>query len=273
MPWDEYAALPGASITRLKELKRSPLHYKHALTHPREGRALTIGSAGHCAILEPERFDRDHAVWAERTEGGAMAPRKGKKWDAFIAANDGKRVITEDEHNLVIGMQHAVRTHPNAMRYLGDGDPEVSMRWMNGARLCKGRVDWITTADGVRVLVGLKTSRDARHFAFASQAARLGYHLQWAFYFDGYHAITGTVARVVEIVVEQLPPHAVSVFTIPHDIIEQGREEYAGLFAVLAECEATRSWPGPVPVEEDLTLPSWVYGSEDDDVSELGLEA
>lgn len=272
VPFDAYTKAPGVNISLLKELRRSPLHYQHAKTTPKESDALNLGNAAHVAILEPHRFERDHAVWSKRTEAGSMAPRKGKAWDEFVGANAGKRVITIDEHDKIRGMQRAVRGHMGAMRYLESGDPEVSMSWRLGKRVCKGRVDWLTVIDDAPHVVGLKTARDCRHFPFASQAARLGYHLQWAWYFDGYEAITGTRARMIEIVVESAPPHAVAVYVIPSDIIQQGRDEYQALLETLTHCELTGAYPGPVPVEEELTLPSWVYGSEDDDVSDLGLE-
>lgn len=272
VPWDEYVSMPGCSITRLKELGRSPQHYAYRLRHPKESTPLTLGRATHCAILEPERFDRDHAVWSRRTESGNLGPRNGKYWDAFQAQHQGKSIITEDEHVKVKAMQTAVRGNEDAMRYLASGDPEVTMQWTIWKRQCKGRVDWLTSVDGEPVLVGLKSSRDCRHFIFGSQAARLGYHLQWAYYFDGYEGITGNRPKVVEIVVENEPPHAVIVYVIPDDIIQQGRDEYMVLLERLGECERANSWPGPAVGEQILTLPSWVYEHEED-ISELGLEA
>lgn len=273
MPYREYASLRGISITRLKELKRSPKHYKHRLAHPKETPALKLGTAAHTAVLEPERFSRDYAIWAERAESGNLRPRNGKLWDAFEAQHHAQTIITANEYEDVLAIQTAVRGDPVAMRYLESGDPEVSMQWLQDGRLRKGRLDWLTTVDGEPSLVGLKTARDCRHFIFGSAAAKLGYHLQWAYYFDGYTSIKadGVVPRVVEIVVESEAPHAVAVYQIPFDIIEQGREEYEDLLAQLAECERKGEWPGPVTEEQILTLPSWVYQTQDD-LSELGLE-
>lgn len=273
MPYREYRALRGRSITQLKELKRSPRHYKYRLANPKETTALKLGTAAHTAVLEPERFSRDYAIWSARTESGNMRPRNGKFWDAFEEQHKGKTIITIDEYEDVLAIQSAVRGDPVAMRYLEWGDPEVSMQWMFGDRLCKGRLDWLTNVDGEPALVGLKTARDCRHFIFGSAAAKLCYHLQWAYYFDGYTTIKGedVVPRVVEIVVESEAPHAVAVYQIPFDILEQGREEYQDLLSQLAECEANNDWPGPVTEEQILTLPSWVYQAQDD-LSDLGLE-
>jgi exodeoxyribonuclease VIII len=271
-PFDEYAAIPAVSITRLKELARSPLHYQHRLTVPKESGAMTLGTAAHMATLEPERFTSAVAVWTARTESGSMSPRRGKAWDAFCAEHDGKLLLTEDEFVEASHIADAVRNDAVAIRYLRSGAAEVSMRWDHRDRPCKGRADWITTIDGKPVIVGLKTARDCRPFQFGAAAARLGYALQWAFYQDGYAAITGQRARMVEIVVESEAPHAVVVYQIPDDVLEYGRDEYRRLISILDECEQAKSWPGPCETEQVLTLPSWVYGSEDD-LSELGLEA
>jgi len=272
MPVDEYFALPEVSITRLKELRRSPQHYRYRLQSPKESAPLSLGRAAHCAVLEAPRFTTDFVVWNRRTESGKSAPRNGKWWDAFEAEAVGRSIITQDEYELAVAMQDAVHSNREAARYLASGEPEVVMQWEINGRPCRGRVDWLTCVDGRPCVVGLKTARDCRHFAFGAAAARLGYHLQWAFYLDGYKIITEVEPRMLEIVVESEPPHAVAVYAISDDILEQGRAEYDELLTILDRCEATNDWPGPVPVEEFLTLPTWAY-PHNDDIADLGLES
>lgn len=273
IPYEEYRALPGTSITGLKEIRRSPLHYRYALAHPKEAPPLRLGTAAHVATLEPERFDRQFAIWSRRSEkSGNLCPRNGQWWDAFQAENAGKSVITIDEAEHAMAIQKAVRSDPTAAKYLQAGDPEVTLQWTIRGRPCKGRADWITSIDERPFLVGLKTARDCRPFIFGNAAARLGYHLQWAYYFDGYDFITGLQPGMVEIVVEPAPPYAVVVYEIPDEVIQQGRDEYMVLLEQLEDCERSKSWPGPAVGEQILTLPSWVYEAHDD-LSELGLEA
>jgi hypothetical protein len=274
VPWDVYAKTRGVSITRLKELKRSPLHFQYRRNAPDvETAPLRLGIAAHCATLEPERFERDYAIWTRRTDSGRLAPRTGKAWDEFEASAvaDGRRVLTDKEYESAMAISRAVRSDETARKFLATGDPEVTMEWQFNGRACKGRIDWHTQMDGGHVVVGLKTARDCRPFVFGSAAAKLGYHLQWAFYRDGYEAITGRVPAMVEIVVESAPPYAVATYVIPSDVIEQGREEYEDLMRILAECERENHWPGPVIGEQHLTLPSWAYESHDD-IGDLGLE-
>lgn len=271
VPWALYAETPGISITRLKEIAKSPLHYRYALTHPKESPAMTLGTAVHAAVLEPERFDREWVQWGEV---GDIPQRRGKAWDAFedAAAANGKQILRADEYATVRTMQAAVRGHPTASKYLDSGEPEVTMQWIDGGVRCKGRVDWLTRIDGKPVLVGLKTARDHRPFIFGSQAAKLQYPSQWAHYRSGYEIITGTVAKLVEIVVENAPPHDVVVYTISADVLLVGEEERQRMLDVLAKCAADDRWPGLAEDHEvELTLPSWVY-AENDDIAGLELE-
>ena len=282
VPAADYFALPALNISRLKELKRSGLHYQYRLDNPATSPSLVLGSAAHCAVLEPERFGRQFAAWSRRSENtGNLCPRNGQHWEKFQAANIGKEIITEDECNLALAISSAVRQDPCAARYLEAGDPEVVLEWEADVEdalkrvtrvPCKGRVDWITHLEGVPYLVGLKSARDARPMIFGTSAARLSYHLQWAFYFDGYREITGHEPKLREIVVESAPPHDVVVYDIPEDVLYQGRDEYRALMAHLRQCEERQEWLGAANgTEQILTLPSWVYPAQDD-LTELGLE-
>jgi len=274
MPRAEYDQIQAMSITRLKGLRRSPLHYQYLLTNPKVTQPLTLGIGAHTAVLEPERFLNDFAIWDRKTESGRAAPRNGKWWDAFQLEHQGRTILTDEEARVSQAIAAAVRFDPVANKYLASGDPEVTMRWeLEEGRPAKGRIDWLTVIEGKPTIVGLKTTRDCRHFAFGSQAAKLDYAIQWAWYCDGYKKITGREPQMVEIVVESEAPHAVATYFIRDDILLQGRDNYRELLKILAECEAKDEWPGPQLCEEILTLPTWYYQDPNDDIDGLGLVA
>ena len=262
--YEAYRALPGINVSSLKEMCRSPLHYRHRLTHPMTSDALTLGTAAHIATLEPYRYADAVSVWDRKTDTGRAAPRSGKAWDAFVAEAGSRTIITADEDETARAIASAVRGTPAASRYLADGAPEVSMQWERDGQVLKGRVDWLTVLDGVDVIVGLKTTRDCRPREFGVQSHRLGYHLQWAYYHDGFAAITGRVPQMVEIVVESAAPYAVAVYSIPEVVLNLGREEYEEALTLLRHCEQSGQWPGPVEHETELALPIWAYGAADE---------
>src|SRR5262245_2249669 len=176
VPYGEYALQKAVNFTTLKEMARSPMHYKHRLETPKESDSLTLGIAAHTAILEPDKFMKTYALWDERTEGGSVRPRRGKDWDAFCAANRGKSIVRIDEFQTAMAMRDAVRTNINAMRYLRSGEAETTLVWHDAETeyLCKGRVDWITKLGDMDVLAGVKTAKDCRPIGFGNAAARFG---------------------------------------------------------------------------------------------------
>ena len=258
VPFAEYAAQPGQNVSTLKAMLRSPLHYRHAMTSHKTTPAMVLGTAAHVATLEPERFGEAFAVW----DGGRRA---GKDWEQFKADNFERDILTADERDEALAIAAAVRACPDAMVYLRQGHAEVSMSWQHDEpeMALKGRVDWLTVVDGCDVVVGLKTTRDLRPREFAAQAARLCYHWQWAFYYDGFERITGRKPAMVEIVVESAAPHAVAVYRIPEHVLERGRQEYRDALTTLAQCEASGVWPGPVVGEVEFDLPGWAYPADE----------
>jgi hypothetical protein len=259
LTFDEYRARPGLSISQLKIMQRSPKHYRYALTHPKDSEPFALGKAAHSAVLEPERFESEFVAWSRRTSSGNMAPRNGKHWKAFQAEASGRTIITEEQYQFAVDIAQSIRSEPDAMKYLRTGAAEVSMFWQFMHHQCRGRVDWLHDSDefGV-VLVGLKTTQDCRHHQFSKQAKRLGYDLQWAYYYDGWKSISGCAPdRVVEICVETKPPHAVGVYTVPDEVLQRGCEQYMELLDLLDECERSGMWPGPNPAEQVITLPTW----------------
>lgn len=274
VPWEEYRALPGVTITRLKELARSPKHYRYRLDHPKQSGAMTLGTAAHVATLEPHRFERDFVVWG-REEGENV--RRGKVWEAFAERHKDRSILTVEEHRSACAIRDAVRAHPPAAKYLERGEAEVTMRWIaRGGSMCKGRIDWLTIDPdaGGPVILGLKTARDASPDAFGKQAARLGYVSQWSFYADAYAEITGgEVPRVVEIVVESTPPHDVAVYFVPDDVLDQGRDDYSKFLATLDRCEERGEWPGAVEAEAPVVLPRWAYADAENDGFEMEIES
>lgn len=269
-----YHELPGVHITQLKDIRRSPLHYRHHLQHGRESSpSLELGTAGHVAVLEPERFLLDFALWKSEHDDGTKRVRRGKLWDEFQAQNAGKTIIRDEEYDIAIALRDAVRADSVAMRYLAMGRPEVAMTWTDSHTgvACVGRIDWETKVDGHPAIVDLKTTRNAGPTWFSRDVAKLDYHLQLAFYADGYEAATGKAPRVVVVAVESAPPHDVVTYIVPADVLDIGRDQYRQLLEGFRDCTAANDWPGQGRgVEQVLALPAWAV-PDDDDTADLGL--
>lgn len=260
----DYAAIDAVNWSTLSAMRKSPLHYRHLLNRGRaDTKELKLGRAGHVAVLEPERFLTDYAVF-----GGKV--RKGKAWDAFKADNAGREILKLPEYERCLAIAEAVRSHSEAARYLAAGIPEETIRWTDPeTRLaCKGRIDWVSSSR--RAKVDLKTARDIEMPVFARAVLRYGYHTQSAFYEDGWSTQHGEQLPSVIIAVESSEPYDVGVFRIDEDTVELGRDEYKKLLAQLSVHRGLDTWPGRYPLEMRLELPPWAFG-DDEDSEDLGL--
>lgn len=257
IPFATYCEFEGVNISSLKEMRRSPLHYlESAARSKRPSKAMSIGTATHCAVLEPSRFVEEYARYAERMD------KRTKEYKAFVEANPGREILSATDYDACTAMRDAVREHEVAASLLLEGRPEVSILWTDAETGidCRGRADWIAPG---HVVVGLKTTSRADTWAFPRQAASLGYHLQWAFYRDGYEAATGHAPTMVEIVVETERPHDVVVYEIGADTLDQGRREYRELLARLRDCVEADTWPGIAPQAIPFSLPVWAIHEPD----------
>lgn len=265
MTYAAYDAIGAVRFSTLKELRKSPLHYQHRLRNAKaDASFLALGRATHTAVLEPDRFALDMAVYTESKSKGEGAR---KNWQAFQAANLGRTVLSADEYSTCCAMRDAARAHPGAGPYLAHGTAEQTITWIDepsGLR-CKARLDWVSTSRPA--IVDLKTARDVTPRRFASAAAGLLYHAQMAFYCMGWRAVTGADLAPVLIAVESEAPHDVVCYRLDEEAQDEGRVIVRDLLDELAERQRTGCWPGvDRGVEQILSLPRWAlpYDAGDD---------
>lgn len=265
----EYDAIDAVRSSGIKTLLlKSPKHYQHERAHESSPTdAMRFGTIGHAATLEPGRFARDFVVFEGRRAGGA--------WEHFKRMHSGAEIITSKELGQVTEMSTSVRSDPDCGPYLERGRAEVSILWTDEQTGldCKARVDWLDEqADPVR-LVGLKTARKSGEEGFSRQAGDLLYHVSWAFYREGYHAVTGVWPDTIEIVVESSPPYDPVVYAIDEFTINAGEQLVRMGLERIAECKASGRWPGQGEGgPKRVTLKPWHMGHVDDSLDYTGVE-
>lgn len=265
IPFDKYSAIDAVNWSTLKELRRSPLHYRHRLDNPRaDSSRLALGRAAHTAVFEPDRFMLEYACFK-----GPI--RRGKKWDAFKEQHRDETILKVDEYQTCLAMRDAVRKNPWAATYLENGLPEHSIQWTDPETQlpCKARLDWWN--EDRAVLVDLKTTNDVGADRFAATCARMAYHCQLAFYADGLRALIEKAVSTIIVAVEAQPPHDVAVYRLDEDAIYAGWEEVQGLLWKAKECRQSKRWPGRYQEEQVLRLPRWTF-NDDDETDATGLD-
>lgn len=274
---EQYHAATALSASGLKTLRVSPAHYYGAKLDPRRPQekssaAKANGTLAHCLLLEPAEFDVRYAVVPDDAptrpssrQRNARKPSEGtlesiQWWDAFDAQTKGKTLVDAGPLAAAKAQAAAVRALPDVAALLRDGFAEASAFWQDERTgvLCKCRPDWVSPAgDGV-ILVDGKTTRDASPDGFGRAVWNLSYHLQAAWYSDGWERATGQrVLGFVFAAVESDWPHAAAAYMLGDDVLDAARRENRRLTNLYAECLRTGQWPGYGSGVQLINLPRW----------------
>ncbi|MDR9240761.1 PD-(D/E)XK nuclease-like domain-containing protein [Burkholderia multivorans] len=256
---DEYHARPEVSKSQLDTLDLSPAHFWALHRDPQRPAPTTRGGQlegqlAHCAILEPDEFDKRYVL-------GPTLNRNTKAWKEFVDENAGRIAIQKDQYDTAWRQSDAVRALPEIREALSRGRAEVSAFWTDeetGVE-CRCRPDWVHDCDEAGViLLDVKTYTDPSPREFARQCARKNYAKQAAMYSDGYEIASGrSVLGFIFVAVATEYPFAASATMLDADSLEAGRQHYKRNLRTYAECERSGKWPGYSDGITLIRLPQW----------------
>jgi len=253
---DAYHSGPGVSKSGLWTIEtKTPSHFKNEVRETKDH--FEFGSAAHLAILEPEEFE-----WKVYR---GPADRRGNKWkDAKeYCAIEKKHLLIEGDYDKVLAIRDTVHANPwiNSMITGGPREVEASGYWIDEETgvLCRCRHDLYRTDLGVSIDV--KTAANASPGAFDRKASDFGYHMQDAFYSDGYRALGREVNAFVFLAWEKDAPFEFSIQELPPSAVQEGRMAYRNALEIYAECQRTGDWWGYQRGKEVRTMkfPRWGY--------------
>lgn len=245
------------SASSLKKLKVSPAHYKDE-DKEEETEALIFGSAYHCFVLEPDKFENEYYIFNDKAicealiGGGYKSPRSTKaykEWqESELRIIGDKKVITQDVMEHIRAMKERLLSHPHARMLLSNGINEQAYKGKieteTGYINIKFKPDHVN--DKKKFIVDLKTTADASLDGFTKHAADLDYHIQAAYYAD-LMELTSSDGRGYSfffIAQEKKKPYAFNIFEASPQFISQGRYEYEMLLLLYKYCIDNNTWPG-----------------------------
>jgi hypothetical protein len=258
---EDYHQAPGISKSQLDRAAKGFLAWRH----PAEisSAALNFGTAFHLAILEPHLFSEQVAV---TPEGIDRRTKLGKEqWAAFQVEAEGKILLSPSEAEDLEAMKSRVLRHPKAKQLIPvPGRAEVSVFWEDSRTglKCKARPDFVTESG---VLVDLKTTQDASPSGFARACAKFRYHVQAAWYSNGWQIASGETPKAfVFIAVEKTPPYGIGVYVLAPEALEQGwRVAHQNLETILDWLtlydETHLEDSGYSEDIQEINLPQWAY--------------
>lgn len=246
------------SKSALDMVHRSPAHYKawvDGLLPERDTPALRFGVAFHCALLEPERFEREYTV--EPDFGDCRKKENRAARDEWRAVNDGKTPLSEEDYEAIRGMVTAVHSHELAGKMIRDGEPELTVSWTDDETglQCKARADYYVRKLGM--VLDIKSTEDATWEGFRRNIAKWRYHVQDALYRAGFAAVGEPCQHFVFVAVEKTFPHAIGIYTLDADSVSKGYSAARRDITTLAECLKKDEWPGYPTGIQTIELPPW----------------
>lgn len=250
------------SKSGLAEIKTSPMHYKEGTEdetpEDEKKEALIFGSAYHCYVLEPEKFEKeyyvfdDSSVYAALIDKGFVSPRSTKEYKQWVESESQligeKKLIKISMYNRIKAMKERLFSHSYAKMLLSNGRAEVgymgTMETEIGTINIKFKPDYIK--DVKHLVIDLKTTRNASKKGFPKEAADHNYHIQAALYADLMSKMEGQNREFtfVFIAQEKKKPYAFNLFEAGPKFISQGRYEYEMLLQLYKYCVDNNTWPG-----------------------------
>ena len=243
----DYFAFPAMNATALKQLAKNPMQYQHHLAHPtKKTPAMTMGSAIHCLTFEPDEFFERYAVW----EGPGN--RRTKAYKEWAAANEGRDILTEDEHARALAVAEAATRHPLLQQLLGHPGTKVerAIVWQGLFGPCKAKLDLLHYSDehGL-IIVDLKTtSSELDEHSITHTIGRYRVHLQLYHYLQAAWAMYAPMGRnqvqLIALYARTAAPHDVVACELGPNTIMETAALYRDLADLYDGCTTMGHWPG-----------------------------
>ena len=244
----EYRLHAALNQSALKPLRKSPLHAKHATDNPvKQTPAMALGVLTERIIAVPDDLRAERKADGRTKEGKAQAEQA----EAF-----GILLVSPDDWQRAEVMAANVLASKQAQELLSGCEYGVPCYWTVGGQQRKALFDAVDTARH-RIVDIKTTSAELTADSLARTAAQYGYHIQAAWYRQGYAAVHGVVPEFWFLFVESAAPHAVVAVQLDDDWLAEAADEVETMAAVWQQCADAGIWPGPAEMMADagkLTL-------------------
>jgi hypothetical protein len=218
---EEYHKLDGISASGLKKGWKDPKLFTHKDKLMRiSSPALTMGTATHEALLEPDQFN--------------MMNYK------FTPANDEKVKVMINNGKVMFDY------------ILSKTLNEMSLLVQDNGFVRKVRVDAYDPVEGI--IYDLKSSRYNDEERFANDSYKLGYHIQSSFYIDTFRMAGLKVNAFAFLVVPSETPNEPFGCYVDKDLEEDGREQYPTIIQHILDHKKDG---GERIIFKKLSMPQW----------------
>lgn len=263
MPNEIYHASAGDSKSSIDVFHKDPYKYFHR-KQKAQTRPMQLGSAIHCAMLEPEVFATEYMMLPE------LKDRRQAEYKQAVKSFGEGKVFTNADCEKISGMQKAIWNNEEAARYLkADGYTELSGFTTDSETglLIRHRFDKLAIIDGKYYAVDLKKTTDVDDYALSKKIWDYRYHAQDVIYSDGFKQITGEdLAGFIFIFIEEEYPHKIAIKELCDLSRKIARDEVRMDLNSLAEYKAGKITAHNNSSCEIISLPEWVMSQFEQEV-------
>ncbi|MEG7328491.1 PD-(D/E)XK nuclease-like domain-containing protein [Serratia marcescens] len=254
---EDYHAGDGVSKSNLDLVAKNPAlleWIKKAPVDTEKLKALDMGTALHCALLEPDEFKKRFIIAPEFNRRTTV----GKESEAAFlkdCEHTGKTVMDAEQGRKLELMRDSTMAHPAARWLLeAEGHCESSFYWTDPetGELCRCRPDRYLSNHPV--IVDVKKVADMDRFARHIEEFR--YHVQDAMYRDGFQQVTGETPGFIFLAVSETIDcgrYPVRVFELDAADVDEGHRLYRRDLNTYHQCRTTKDWGGV----EKIQRPAW----------------
>jgi len=245
-----YFEHPAINHSGLMLLKKSPLHFISKIQKPPTP-DMMLGSAIHCAVLEPDKFAERFFYIDQRT-------KKGKEIAESLLKD--QCALPPSAQKIVEGVYESFQKSEIAKLLIKYAAIETPIFWKDEVtgEDCKAKPDAVNSS----AIIDLKTTSSADKNSFSKAIFEFNMHTQSCFYLDGYYQSTGKrIDDFYFIALEKEPPYALAIYEVKRNsrMMDEARIVLRRLLDKYHECKTKNEWPGYSEVPEPIDLPPWVY--------------
>ncbi|TDB42645.1 PD-(D/E)XK nuclease-like domain-containing protein [Photorhabdus luminescens] len=243
---EDYHLGPGVSKSQLDAIAINPAFLQWMKKAPMDEekiKALDMGTALHCLLLEPDQFSNrfiEAPEFNRRTNQG----KADEKEFLSQCSNTGKIVMDYEQHRKLKIMRDSAMAHPGA-RYLLDaeGHCETSIYWndIETGELCRIRPDKFLKEK--LLIVDVKKVDDINRFSRHIEEFR--YHVQAAMYCEGFKQHFGQSPSFAFIAVSEsidCGRYPVRLFVLDDDDHDVGYSLFRRDIETYHKCKTSDNW-------------------------------
>lgn len=260
---EEYHNSNGISRSQLMLMDKSPYHFwykylsgKYETNKSKE--AFTVGSAFHTLLLEPELFDNEYAIMPKIDR---RTTRGKEEFALFSIENSHKTIITQEQFEEVQCMASHVKEHDIVTTLLDNAQFEKSIFWTDKETELqfKCRPDiWSN-----KMIIDIKTSKDASPGLFINSAYKYGYYLQCGMFFEACEAIEKPIEMFINLVIEKEKPYVPAIYILDEKAIEFGKEQFKIYKNKIKKCLDENKWPGYLV--QEISIPKYATINDEEE--------